>query len=288
MSKRRCFISAPYGDDLGVLQRVLDNEDVSWEWETFFPGQLVVTTIIDAIRSADFVIGVLHETRAQSNNLLEIGAALGLGKPLLLLKRGEGGVPSTLAHLECLSTDLQDQKLLSFQVDMFLRSLDKRRTERRPNKPSSSERKRMPSNLPSLQLESALEQSLVDAVVASGGRVTAPSRKRAEYTPDLLIWLPDADAELLNPAVVEVTGLRDVADLVEKRERLSRFLLSSGLQCGIIALHDAKSSTFKLQDIRAIPGIYVVSIDALISMLAQDQLASWLRTERNRLAHGAR
>jgi hypothetical protein len=56
---KSCFISAPFGADLGTLTRVLDTAGIHWEWartnlDLFcrIPGDL--RTII---RSVDFVIG---------------------------------------------------------------------------------------------------------------------------------------------------------------------------------------------------------------------------------------
>src|SRR5690349_1360987 len=109
--KRSCFISAAYGDQLQVLQRVLDMHQVRWDWSlSSSVKQPILSSIVEAIKKANFVVGVLRDDSPRDNVLLEIGMAIGLRKPMLLLRAGKTELPSELAGLPQFATDLKDEK----------------------------------------------------------------------------------------------------------------------------------------------------------------------------------
>jgi predicted nucleotide-binding protein len=94
MSKRKCFISAAYGEELKMLQRVLDRLDVAWEWAVSTSvSQPILNSVVEAIKKTNFVVGVLNDRSPRENVMLELGMAIGLGKPLLLFKAGQTVVP---------------------------------------------------------------------------------------------------------------------------------------------------------------------------------------------------
>jgi hypothetical protein len=130
---RRCFISAKYGVELGTLQRVLDEMGVEWAWaQTSSHGATVAKAVSEAIKRADFVLGVLADGDINANVMFELGIAIGIEIPVLLLTTGKKLLPFDLASFRHFNTDLRDAKLLSLQLDLFVRSLatpknDKRR-----------------------------------------------------------------------------------------------------------------------------------------------------------------
>jgi hypothetical protein len=74
---RRCFISAKYGVELGTLQRVLDDVNVEWAWAHTSPhGSTVVEAVSQAIKRADFVVGVITDDDINANVMLEVGIAI--------------------------------------------------------------------------------------------------------------------------------------------------------------------------------------------------------------------
>ncbi len=288
MSKRRCFISAKYGDRLDVLQRVLDHFEVAWEWATSAATlQPAVSTIVGAIKKADFVIGVLHDLTSRENVVLELGMAIGLNKSLLLLTSGEISLPSELSNFQHFTTDLQDEKILSFQLDLFLRSLESKRGTQRSFQWASTRVAKVEDEPPPELFESALEQSVAAAISRAGGRVTIPSRTGRESAPDLLMWLPQLDKDLFNPAAIEVAGRAKLAELAPMQLRLADFIRSSGLRCGLIVVNSV-SLERELRKLPPIPYIFVLGLNELKSKLETSELAIWLRRERNRLAHGVR
>lgn len=287
MAKLRCFISAGYGEELKMLQRALDQRDVAWEWAANTSvSQPILRSVVEAIKKANFVVGVLSDRHPSQNVMLELGMAVGLGKSLLLLKAGDTVVPSELSGFSLLATDLKDEKLLSFQLDLFLRSLESKPSSKRAF-PFPSPSTAVADDLPAPELfESALEQSVAAAINRAGGRVTIPSRTGKERIPDLLMWLPQLDKDLFNPAAIEVVGGKH-ADLNRVQERLASFIRSTGLRCGLIVVNSI-SLERKIRQLAPIPYIFILSLNELKSKLDSLELAIWLKHERNRLAHGVR
>lgn len=286
---RRCFISAKYGVELGTLQRVLDEVNVEWAWARSSPhGATVVEAVTQAIKRADFVLGVLADGDVNANVMFEVGIAIGLETPVLLLMTGKKPLPFDLAPFRHFNTDLQDAKLLSLQLDLFLRSLaTPKNDKRRQGNPSSGRINRIQDQPAPKLLDSALEQNIATAIHRSGGRVTIPSRYGQMLTPNLLMWLPEVDSELFNPAAIEAKETIGAHDLPTLQHRLGEFVRNSNMGCGLIVVNSVNLAR-NLAKIKPYPFIFVIGLADFKSRLEQRELASWIRQERNRLAHGAR
>jgi hypothetical protein len=288
MRKRKCFISAAYGDQLQILQRVLDRLQVAWEWATSTSvDQPILNSVVDAVKKADFVIGVLHEPDARHNVLLELGMAIGLGKPFLLLKTADIELPSELSGSPQFTTDLKDERLLSFHLDLFLRSLEGKPRSKRTFPFAASKTATLNEIPPPAIFESAVEQSVAAAIGRAGGRVTIPSQTGEERTPDLLMWLPQLDKDLFNPAAIEVVGSPKLADLKTQQLRLAGFIRSTGIRCGLIVVNSISLEP-EIGKLIPIPYVFVLTLHDLKTRLESSELASWVKRERNRLAHGVR
>jgi hypothetical protein len=284
---RKCFISAKYGVELGILQRVLDEANVEWAWAQNSPhGATVIDAVSQAIKRADFVIGVI--TDGSDNVMFEVGIAIGLGIPVLLLTTRKRPLPFDLASFRHFSTDLKDAKLLSLQLDLFVRSLTAPRSDkRRPLTAYSGNVDRIQDQPAPKLFDSALEQNISAAIYRAGGRVTIPSRSRRVLTPDLLMWLPEMDSELFNPAAIEAKKTISAQNLPLLQHRLGEFVRNSNMGCGLIVVNSVKLARNPAQ-IVPYPFVFIIGLGDFKSTLEQGELASWIRQERNRLAHGAR
>ena len=286
---RRCFISAKYGVELSTLQRVLDEVNVEWAWAQTSPhGATVVEAVVQAIKRADFVLGVLADGDINANVMFEVGIAIGLEIPVLLLTTGKKPLPFDLASFRHFNTDLHDAKLLSLQLDLFVRSLATPKNDKRRQVTSPSSHINRIQDQPAPKLfDSALEQNIAAAIHRSGGRVTIPSRSGQMLTPDLLMWLPEMDSELFNPAAIEAKKTIGAQDLLTLQRRLGEFVRNSNMGCGLIVVNSVNLAR-NLGKIVPYPFIFVIGLGDFKSRLEQGELASWIRQERNRLAHGAR
>jgi hypothetical protein len=261
---------------------------VAWEWAlSDTPDEPILPSVVSAIKRSDFVIGVLQESRASGNVLFELGIAVGLGRPRLLLRIGTVELPSELGTSAVFDSNLTDPKLLEFHVDLFSRSLDSRLPlKRKPQSASQGKLSVQDIEAPNL-FGSALEQSVAAAIVRSGGRVTIPSRVGHERTPDLLMWMPQLDSELFNPAAIEVVGINPTPDLAALQLQFASFLQSSGVRCGLIVVNSI-SKEKELQKLAPIPWIFALTLPDFKAKLISGDLGRWAKHERNRLAHGVR
>jgi len=287
-TKRRCFISAAYGTDLTALQNVLDNLGVAWEWAlSGAQDKAILPSVVSAIKRSHFVIGVLQENRPTGSVLFELGMAVGLGKPRLILSIGKAELPTEMGTSAVFESNLRDPSLLEFQIDLFSRSLDSRLPLRR--RPQSQAQGRKPvQDLPAPRLfGSALEQSVAAAIVRSGGRVTVPLRVEHERTPDLLMWIPELESELFNPAAIEVVGNATTSNLAALQLQFASFLQSSGVRCGLIVVNSI-SREKELQRLAPMPWIFTLTLHDFKAKLNSGDLGRWAKRERNRLAHGVR
>ncbi len=286
---RRCFISAKYGVELGTLQRVLDDVNVEWAWAHSSPhGSTVVEAVSQAIKRADFVVGVITDDDINANVMLEVGIAIGLEIPVLLLTTGKKPVPFDLASFRHFNTNLNDAKLLSLQLDLFVRSLATSKADkRRPVTSSSGDISRIKDQPAPKLFNSALEQIISAAIHKAGGRVTIPSHSGQGLAPDLLMWLPEMDSELFNPAAIEAKKTIGAQDLTILQRRLGEFVRNSNMGCGLIVVNSVNLAR-NLAQIVPYPFVFIIGLGDFKSRLEQGDLAFWIRQERNRLAHGAR
>ncbi len=294
MSKWKCFISAKYGVELDVLQRVLESHEVDWQWaESTSPAKSIIESISDAIKRADFVIGIFSEVDINANVMLQLGMAIGREIPLLILSTGKNVLPFDLTAFRQFDTDLGDEKLLAFQIDLFLRSLNGTKQQKRRTSSSTSAHSTFVQGSPGLAfMASALERNVASAIQEAGGRVTVPSRTAKTQssdllTPDLLMWLPQQDKELFNPAAVEVKRTIGVNELPALQARLAEFVRTSSMGCGLIIV-DSVNLARNMARLLPYPYIFVLGFGDFTSRLKRGELASWLKQERNRLAHGVR
>ncbi len=287
MSNRRCFITAPYGLDLSALQRALEEHGVDWQWAEDLPtGVPLMEAASKAIQRADFLLAISSESTLSPNSFLEIGYALGREIPVVLLTTESFDVPIDLATLRHLKTDLNDPKLLSFQVQLLLSSLDLPKGSRKSAR-STSRQSTTPKVSPQ-GYASALEEAIATAVITAGGRVTLPARGRKEQaSADFLMWFPEMDKEFFNPAAIEVKSRIELPRIADIHARLGQFVTSSGFGSGLI-ISEADVPIDRLPRLIPFPNVFIITRHEFEEALRSRRLGAWVRHERNRLVHGVR
>jgi hypothetical protein len=295
-----CFISAPFGANLGALTRVLDKAEIQWEWarsnldlKDRLPGDLR-----KIIRGVDFVIGVILSGSASDNIMFEVGLAVGMRKPVLLVGADKGRVPSDLAGIPSVQASLDDERALALHLDLLIRS-----SRQGPRYPVSGQSgKTSIGQFPDLGLhtnvkydskpESALEGELVTLIERAGGRTLLHPRLEGEsrqFIPDVLFWLPTADVELLNPAVVELKGdFQTPQQLLDAEKQLLQFLQQTGVRTGLLIVRGLGPAS--RAEFRGSPLLNVFRLDfeRFRNLITHGELSSYLHQERNRAAHGLR
>lgn len=281
---KRCYISAPFGLDLGSLPELLADRGVSWEWAKDEP--IENEAVSERIAASDFVLIVLNGTKSDYRGAFESGLAVGLGKPVLLIQTKVRTLPIDYSLFAVIKTSLHDRDALKFHLDLFLAS---------PSPPAiSAKSKRIKSLKPSppskprqsiKSFDSVLEQRVFDAVIAAGGSAISqpPASPDVKYRPDLLAWLGHLDPEYLDPVAIEVTSFGSVERGDQVDQRLGGFIQSARLKMGLVITDSPVLHREKL-----LPNIIWLDVNTFERLALSGQLGAYVRDTRNRIAHGVR
>lgn len=101
-----------------------------------------------------------------------------------------------------------------------------------------------------------------------------------------MMWLPQQDRELFNPAALEVKE-RFSKNELPTLQRLAEFVHSSGMGCGLIVVEHLGNGK-ELATYASIPYTFVIGLREFKTRLKRGELGAWLKRERNRLVHGVR
>ena len=134
---------------------------------------------------------------------------------------------------------------------------------------------------------SELERLVANEIAESGGRVTTPTLSDKKQPADLLMWLPEQDKEFFNPAAIEVKTSVMPDELAAIQSKLGSFVRKSGFSCGLVVIED-RGSVENAEKVFTFPLVFVISLEEFKTKLRKGELGSWLRQQRNRLAHGVR
>jgi hypothetical protein len=282
----RCFISAPFGLDLGVLPEVLGNRGISWEWAK--DESLEQKDAVSGIAAADFVVVILNGTRGDYRGAFDAGVAVGLLKPILLIQVRSGALPLDYRRFTTIKTKLTNRDALNFHFDLFLASppvlpqtapVDWWRAGNLSN--TLAEKRKF--NF----FGTDLERRVYDIVVAADGTaVSQPlTESDAKFRPDLLAWLGKLDAEFLNPVAIEVKGHVEDQKIARRLdERLLNFIQLARVRMALVLTADAPP----IRDQQLSPNVLWLEIDEFEELVRSEQLGKYVRSTRNRIVHGVR
>lgn len=277
----RCFISAPFGMNLGVLPLLLGERHIAWNWSS---DTVAGARFAPSIQKCDFAIAVLDGSQSDQRVLYEVGLAEGLGKPVLTIavsKRVGSLARSLFSPVE---VKLSEKDALSFQLDAFLSTPHE--TVFESGRTTTTTNTIVPSlpELPARQFHSHLEARIYHAIREAGGNaILEPETDQSNSRPDLLIWLPSEDPEFLDPAVIEIRRRLTTSEARRAEQKLLDFMQASGVRCGFILTEQPA-----LEKRRSIsPNIFWLSIDEFVSLTVDHRLGQHVRSLRNRAAHGA-
>jgi len=97
--KLRCYMSAPVFIDTHPLEQLFNEIGVRVDnaMATAAAGQSIASVVRTLIQDADFVCGVFpDEGEVNPNVAMEIGMAIGMGRPVFMIKEGDQPLPMSL------------------------------------------------------------------------------------------------------------------------------------------------------------------------------------------------
>ncbi len=280
----RCYISAPYGIDLGALPMLLGQRQIAWNWASDdVPGELGYAKGIDR---CDFLLAVLDGTRSDHRVLYEMGVGEGLGKPIFVVALNKRVNPFAMSKFSIATVGLREAAALAFQLDLFLSTPHESIFVKELPSPSHS-RTVVPavdrSGVPTV-ISSELEKRVYDSIIQAGGSaIVEPGNDAGPVAPDLLMWLPQQEPSLLDPAVIEVSAAGTMQAVRHAERQLLSFMQSGGVQSAILLTEEEAAPRFR----SVAPNFFWLSIDQFEWLVRQQRLGMHLRDMRNRAAHGA-
>jgi hypothetical protein len=280
-------------------------------------GESLPSEIRRRIESADFVCGVVVGDEATGRNfsenvIFELGIALGCERPIFIVANSSEQIPYSLSSYPHILGALRNREAIQFHIGVFLKSLNiEKRLEKSPPKSTPKEEARAHSHrfeqvgefveretLENYRAELEQIRHRVDRVGSDvdltrdiarifeiAGASVADKRVGAEQmVPDLVAWFREPAADLGQAILVEVKRkLRDPSTIESASKQVDRYMSAAGIRAGVLLGADGPD---EVQIRFATSGyIFLLSVNALISMVAKGRLTKGLLEARNRYVH---
>jgi hypothetical protein len=290
---KTCFISAPVTVDLSVLKSALEAEGIKpiLPFELDIRGANFREQIEKAIKKAKLFIAVLSSNAENLNVLFELGYASAARKRIAVIQDRDFELPPNISGFPTIKCKIDDEHELRTFLTQFARQ-QKSPTPKASNlaktKPLSGRAKQLIAHLKALgqrATERELESVLIDAFRESGIRVIAESSAR-DHGYDFALWIDELEYPIGNPVLVE---LKSTLKRPTARALRNNFLAQRETAVGkaLLVVYVSGPADVDFSDIQvAAPLVLFVSASRLLSALEDQSLAQFIRTERNKLAHG--
>jgi hypothetical protein len=285
---KRCFVAAPPGS-LAVVRPLLEEAGLEAVVPTDLPqaGSTVSEAITQAVGSADVVLGVLGETSPRSNVLFELGMAVGLGRPTIILADPGAAIPSDLADTLVLRWAPDVGESLRFAVEQLTGEPHEQPAASEQERPLGHKAQRWLAMVPPKALpdHDALMRSVIDALASTGIRtLEGPAHDRHDF--DLALWSPNLRWLDANPLPVEIK--QDIRGGDEARligELLQRRLALTPARWALLLYGSGPEGRSLEPALRAF-AVLVMRVDELFEQLEADPFPEVIRRLRNERVHG--
>jgi hypothetical protein len=290
----KIFISHSANTPVSALLSLLHEEDaiIRGSFE-LAPAPNPMESIHAEIQSADALIVVLDSNA--SNVLFELGIALGLRKPTLVLVKPGDSVPPFAAFTRYLTYTGSVTEILKLGVEGFLGTLRPHKTTKRPERQkqrvSSDQKGRLPTLSEEIRRLRAQPQeqqlhALVHSVLTSAGVTSvqddAGGRDRGV---DFVVWSDSLRGSFGNPVLIEVKGYLEGAQFQSAYLRLTKLVSESNSAAGVLLYLKKPGQSFeKPQGWN--PLILWFDIEEFTAELVHRNFAEILVDRRNLMVHG--
>lgn len=289
----RCLLIGPSEGALGVLPEVL--RDAGLEPTSSVElgvGIALATAELNYFNAAVVVIPAKPSKRGLEVLLFETGVAAGRNLPLLIVVPPAQTVPTALANIQVIKTELTNHESLSLHVRLFAQSLG-------DLPPSSIEASASQISVPlrreladefearlallSDSTESnrgiAIQQFVVELLSSAGANIES-EQVRDNRIIDAAAFIP-GEEERLGLLVIEVKDRLDRANHSSAERQLQSYVLSAGAGLGLLLYISSKSKT----STSTTPLVLSMSIKQLLSELREQSIGNVLMHARNVAVH---
>jgi nucleoside 2-deoxyribosyltransferase len=212
----RCFVAARSTTDTEPIRALLTARGIIpvLAHEAPAPGLTVADAITSLISGSDMVLALLDRgDRAAANVAFELGYAFALNKKLLVVASPDADIPAAISALFCIRTSFDDTEAVSFALDQLLAApVPTSRPQRSPERvgrPIGAFAEQLLDRLDSEHAKAdgqALEQLVIEAVLASGASVATPLPEANGDHADIAVWSDDLEPWVGNPLLIQVKG----------------------------------------------------------------------------------
>jgi hypothetical protein len=273
------FLASPRGVDISLVESTIRNAN----WDVVDRADNVGISrqsIRDALSMADALIvaGGVHAPTDLSSLMLEVGIALGLGKPVLVVWEESVPLPRVFpSELRVMRISLRNPDALRFHLEVFLANVRDGATAARTEvgvRASEDDVLRLFERLKMLQsLDSRTGPDFVlwiEDLFRSLGSKSVPATRAIDRGFDLVLSAP-FDLALNGPVLVEAkTYLPRGNQLQRVTERLASVVASEGASLGILVILAAPELQSGRQLAGTSPLVSIFSADRLLGLVAAE------------------
>lgn len=309
---RRCFISAPFGVDVSAVLDVLHERGIHARRLDSLRARSSITSVIKSeLDRSDFVCVILPRAANSASTLFELGVAVGLGKPTMVLAEQDVVMPVDVADWPFGRISLDKPDTIRVAVNSLLQNLERKRRPLREKAPQPAvTAQTYPSPPPQLgrvpeqafDREQAFAQlreiktlsptdrapkleTFVSSLFEKVGIPAALESGRPDRGIDLAFWLDEVSRVIANPIFVEVNTRLSPNSWKESSDRLSHYLTAMRGQCGLLVTLEPPPPDIP-RFTPTLPIIVTLSAEELVSLLWNRRLGKELIRIRNRAVHG--
>ena len=293
-----CFLAVPSRLDISLIAGLLSASKVEYgttfEQSSYF-GQ-IPERIKEAIRKSDFLFAVLDSSEDSSNVLIELGMALGLGKPIFAVVAPTATTSLELKGVTTVQAELREVQAIRFHLEIFLKEALRHRRRRRQEHKRSAEPPKQPpdqrfttavlDHLVSLRTEVDLEKAIAGFLQEKGYQVTEEGNANRGFRPDIAVWLPSTPSALGNLLLIEIkrtqesrSGERAIVNT------LRQYASNVGAQTAIILWQTERGDDAPTLH-PGFPLVFSLPISTFVRLVETNDLVPMMIRERNKNVHG--
>jgi hypothetical protein len=243
-----------------------------------------------AIESANAVVGIIGSEN--QNVLFELGCAMALRKPVLVLVVPGAKIPHFLQNITYLTTELLDTPVLRLGIKQFLDEASHRPKGSRTFRISSTEKRGNPSTLRALigrvkHLRNEQSPIQAEALVGELLRLSLTSvvEEAGSSGVDFAVW-DDSLTALGNPVLIEVKASNlNPEDFQEAYNKLATQVQRSDARAGLFLYLDLNNRRFTKPTAWA-PNVLWFDLEDFANSLLHKSFAEILVEQRNKTVHG--
>ena len=308
-SLRRCFLLAPRGVASDLITKVLVDRGVEClrPDDLLGPGLNWSDELSRHLASADFVVAVLpspmpardRESRGRDNVLFELGLAVGMNKPALVITEGAAKAPSDLRGMAITRVrGLAHVTEAVPEIDRFLRHAKELSSNERPATESRGTGRLdwAHARIQKFRHETGprrtfdFERLVAEVFERAGAEVQVtdrPSPSRTDES-DMVVWSDDLAYELGGPMLVECKSYRGgVGSILRNAEHTMRHLDE------IVQRTDARLAMLVFDydrprgapPINDTPRVLALSLEQLVDLVERGTLTDEVLARRRRAAY---